>query len=390
MDQSRLNHLSDVIENEIKKGGLSGASVYVEADGKEEFRRHYGSDREKQIYRIFSMTKPITSAAAFILYERGLLDLMAPVSEYLPCFSDSKVLNRYGQLDRAYRAVTVKDLLNMTSGIVYPGTGDAAERTMKKNIEQLVTRRKCGKKITADDIGKAIAQTPLAFQPGSQWRYGASADILGLVIAAIAGCSLGEFMSKELFDPLEMSDTGFSVDSSNQKRIAPFYMFNEEGKPVPISGEKAEELQTSLFLFEADGKPVFESGGAGLYASGKDYIHFMQMLRDGGAYQGHRILGRKTVEFMRQNQLTPEQKKWIGFDSIIGYGYGNLMRSMEDLEQAASNGSVSEFGWDGLPGCYMMIDPEEKLIFLYMQQQLEGANLSLRRRMRQIVYSACE
>lgn len=390
MDQSRLVFLSDVIEGEIGKGRLSGASAYVEADGKERFCKHYGSDCEEQIYRIFSMTKPITSAAALILYERGLLDLMAPVSEYLPYFSDSKVLNRYSQLDQSYRPVTVKDLLNMTSGIVYPNTGDIAERTMKNNIELLTIRKERGEKIVADDIGKAIAQTPLAFQPGTQWRYGASADVLGLVVASIAGCSLENFMKKELFEPLEMNDTGFSVSPSNKKRIAPFYMFNEQGKSVPVSREKMEELQKSLFLCGVDEKPAFESGGGGLYASSKDYIHFMQMLLNGGVYQGYRILSRKTVEFMRRNQLTPEQKRCIRFDSIIGYGYGNLMRVMEDLGQATSNGSINEFGWDGLPGCYMMIDPEEKLIFLYMQQQLEGANLSLRRRMRQIIYSACE
>lgn len=382
MDTKQLEQLSVIFQEEIKKGNLKGCSILVQHKNETKFLHSYGEDQKDSIYRIFSMTKPITAIATMILYERGKLDLFDPVSKYLEGFRNQRVVDASGERP-VQKEVTIQQLLNMTSGIVYPEKLYPAGTIFEEMTREF---RKSNPSPTTIEISNLAGKAPLAFEPGQEWAYGANADVLGGIIEVVSGMSLGEFFRKEIFEPLGMKDTGFYLEDEKSNRLVSMYKKDAENNLVVV----AQEDLPSMYVLLPDVKPSYELGGAGLFSTIEDYSKITAMLLNYGTFQGHRILGRKTVEFMSQNQLTKEQRKSIWFDSMHGYGYGNLMRIMIDQSLAGSNGSLSEYGWDGLPGTYFMVDPKEELTLVYMQQNLHGADLSLRRRMRQIVYGAIE
>lgn len=389
MNIQKLKYLDTLFENEIREGRIGGASLLVEHKGKRVFHNVYGSDKEDSIYKVFSMTKPITTVAAMMLYEQGIIDLYEPVSKYLEGYKNMKVATKDGLVD-AVRPITLKHLLNMTSGLVYPGEDLESDKAMEqvriKLHERAVKAREEGKSLSNLDIINTIGEeVPLQFQPGEGWRYGFSADALAGVIEAITGVPYGEYLKKVIFEPLDMKDTGFYVEESQIHRLAQMYSRVDEEGHLKKADEKAYEW---LNMYAPTKPPYIESGGGGLYSTLEDYSHFVRMLAAGGTYEGKNIIGRKTVEYISMNQLNELQMKWVNFDSIDGYGYGNFMRVMMDPAAAASNGSVGEYGWDGLPGTYFFVDPKEELMFVYMQQIEQGADQSLRRKMRQIIYGA--
>ena len=386
MNQEKLLALNDLFEREIKENRLQGASLLVEHKGEPVFSKVYGGDKEDTIYKIYSMTKPVTTVAVMQLYEKGLLDLYDPVDKYLPGFAHMKVSTAKGLVD-AKSKITIRQLMNMTSGLVYPGENSEPERMMADIQTDLHERAVNGEPFSNLDICNELGKAPLLFQPGEGWHYGISADIAAAVVEVITGIPYGEYLKQAIFEPLEMKDTGFYVQPDQMHRLAVMYSRMDEEGHLRRANEKELEW---LNLYAPDRPPYIESGGGGLYSTMEDYRHFAQMLLNKGEYKGKRILGRKTVDFISKNQLNDGQMKWVDFDSIEGYGYGNFMRVMLNPELAASNGSVGEYGWDGLPGTYFMIDPKEELMLVYMQQIQQGADLRLRRKMRQIVYGALE
>lgn len=386
MNQERLKLLDVLFEREMKEERIKGASLIVEHKGKTVFRNVYGSDRENSIYKVFSMTKPITTAAFMILYERGLVDIFDPVSKYLKGYEHMQVSTTRGLAD-ADRPVTLKHLLNMTSGLVYPGTESEPERIMDDLYRKLHEKAVQGADMSNLDIINALGSVPLLFQPGDAWHYGISADVIAGVVEVVTGVTYGEFLKKEIFEPLEMKDTGFYVKEKEFHRLAQMYSrIDEKGRLL----EADEKAYAWLNMYAPTKPPYIESGGGGLYSTLEDYSHFVQMLAAKGTYHGKRILGRKTVEYISADQLTEEQRKTINFDSIVGYSYGNFMRIMKDPAEAGSNGNVGEYGWDGLPGTYFFVDPREELTLVYMQQIEQGADQELRRKMRQIIYAALD
>lgn len=386
MNQQKLKQLDALFEREINAERIKGASLLVEHKGSLEFRNVYGSDQEDSIYKIYSMTKPITTVAAMILYERGLIDLFDPVSDYLEGFRHMQVATAKGLVE-AKTPITLRQLLNMTSGLVYPGTGSEPERIMEEIRISLHERAVSGEKLSNLDIINALAKAPLLFHPGEGWRYGISADVIGGVVEAVTGLPYGEFLKKEIFEPLEMKDTGFFVEESKIHRLARMYSRTEEQGRLKEADEAALAW---LNLYAPARPPYIESGGGGLYSTLEDYSHFVRMLAAGGSYQGRQIIGRKTIDYISAQQLNDQQMTWIDFGGMDGYGYGNFMRVMLNPAEAGSNGSKGEYGWDGLPGTYFFIDPAENLSFIYMQQIEQGGDHSLRRKMRQIIYSALE
>lgn len=386
MNQEKLLALNDLFAAEIEENRVQGASILIEHKGKEEFRQVYGGDKEDSIYKIYSMTKPITTVAVMQLYEKGLIDLYDPVDKYLPGFAHMKVSTAKGLVD-AKSKITIRQLMNMTSGLVYPGENSEPERIMADIQTDLHERAVNGEPFSNLDICNELAKAPLLFQPGEGWHYGISADIAAAVVEVVTGIPYGEHLKKAIFEPLEMKDTGFYVQPDQLHRLAVMYSRMDQEGHLRRAGEKELEW---LNLYAPDSPPYIESGGGGLYSTMEDYRHFVQMLAGKGGYKGKRILGPKTVEFISKNQLNDLQMKWVDFDSIEGYGYGNFMRVMLHPEMAASNGTVGEYGWDGLPGTYFMVDPKEELMLIYMQQIQQGADLRLRRKMRQIVYGALE
>ena len=388
MNKQKLEYLTPIIEAEIAKEKLKGMSVRLIHHDEIVFDKHYGNDKPGDIYRIFSMTKPITCVAVMILYERGLIHLLDPVSKYIPAFAHQKVVDAHCGLVPAKSEVTIQQCLNMTSGMVYPSPDHAAGRYLQEVSDEIKRRLDAGENISTLEWCEMITGSPLAFQPGEHWFYSISADVLGGIVEVVSGMKYGEFLKKEIFEPLGMVDTGYYADLGDKvSRLATMYTWrNEEGQLK----EADAETMTSFNYFVAVGKTPFEGGGSGLCSTMEDYTHFAKMLLNNGYYNGKQIISRKTIDFMTTNQLTPSQRKDIWFDSALGYTYSNLLRILDDKGEGVTNGSYLEFGWDGLPGNFFMVDPEEDLIMLYFQQIKEGADQSLRRRMRQVVYGAIE
>ncbi|MBO5348116.1 MAG: beta-lactamase family protein [Lachnospiraceae bacterium] len=378
--------IATIINQEIEAGEIAGANIMVLHKGKEIFFDCYGyADKENKcpvkrdtIFRLFSMSKPITAVATMILVERGEIDVRDAVSKYIPAFAGQKVWCD-GKEVPAERDITVWDCLNMTTGIPYPDLSFESGRQMDELFKELIARRENGEVVTTMDYVNRIAQIPLAFQPGERWMYGLSADILGAVIEAVSGKKYSKFLQDEIFLPLGMKDTGFYVPADKEWRFAKNYdMVN--GELVPFTRSHLGEY------YKQD--VAFESGGAGMVSTIEDYSHFTQMLVNGGTYNGVRILGRKTVAYMAQNHLRPEQMGALNWDSNLGCGYGCLMRVLINQSAAGTNGSLGEFGWDGWTGNYMTVDPSEELTILYFIQRCGAGFTPAMRKLRSVIYGS--
>ncbi|MBP3275159.1 MAG: beta-lactamase family protein [Butyrivibrio sp.] len=384
MNIRKLNRLDALVEKQRDKGALLGATLIVEHKGKRVYENTFEPDRPDSIYKIFSMTKPVTAVAAMMLYERGELDLMSKVSDYLPGYKNCKVVSAEG-IKPAQNQITIRDLLNMTSGIVMSGDFGEAERLMSKIYKEARIQRESGILKSNVDICNKLSEAGVAFEPGETFRYGYSADILGGVIEVISGMKLSEFFKKEIFTPLNMEDTDFKIGEGKEFRQAVLFRRDKKGKVVRAE----DDVRRRLEMENPTKDPWWERGGAGLYSTAGDYAHFAQMLLNKGSYHGKELIGRRTMEFMTSPQLTDAQLLTNDFESCIGYNYGNLFRVLTDPAKAASNGSIGEFGWDGLAGTYFFVDPNEELIFIYMQQIAEGLDFSFLRGLKQIIYGAC-
>ncbi|MCC8106802.1 MAG: beta-lactamase family protein [Clostridiales bacterium] len=378
------DYMEEILRQEIKDGGVPGASFAVLYRGETVIRRHinYAPDA---IFRVYSMSKPITAAAAHILWERGKLDWNTSLSYYLPEYEHMNVLTDEGLVPAA-RPIDLIDLLRMTSGIVYPDT-DPAGQKMDELFSRIQREIAMGKQTSTQELCRLIAERPLAFHPGERWRYGLSCDVMGAVIEKVADQPLSEFYEKEIFRPLGMEDTGFYVPKEKQDRFTTLY-------------EVAESMETPLRYKEATGRhlcltecltpPAFESGGAGIVSTLDDYAKFADMLAHYGKGKECQILGRKTVESFEHGQLSEVQKKTIYFDQIRGFTYGNFMRVYDDRTEAACSGNEGEFGWDGWTGPYFMANPKEEFAFVLMLQVGGYYNPQMIRRLRNTAYSIVE
>lgn len=384
-----FSDLDRLFTKEIEAETLKGCAMYVEKDGKPLFNNVYGSDSANSIYKIYSMTKPITAVATMILYERGLLTLQDPVSKYIPAFANATVSTDLGIIP-AKNTLTVQHLLDMTSGIVYPGERTQSEMIMAIKQKEMLEQVASGKKLGTLEICNILATVPLEFEPGTSWKYGASADMLGAIIEVVSGMKFGEFLKKEIFEPLEMTETGFNLQKKDLPRLAKMYSRNL----VTAKCEVPDEQTISwLGLNDVTKLPNIESGGGGLFSTMHDYVNFAKMLVNNGSFVNKngetiQILARKTFDFL----CTPRNSKVLDnspyIENLEGYKYSNLLRIMTNPEEANSNGSVGEFGWDGLPGCYFLVDPKENMILVFFQQIAQGPDRDLRSKFRQIVYAS--
>lgn len=383
--------MDGILEEHVTSDYVKGASALILHKGKEVYygARGYADAEAKRpmkrdtIIRLYSMTKPITAAAVMLLVERGRLDVWDPVSKYLPEFGKQLVIGEGGMLEPARRVSTIKDLMNMTAGIPYPGQAHESGRQMDVIFRKLIARREQGERVDTREYLREIATVPLCFHPGDQWMYGLSADVLVGVIEGITGQSFGEFLRKEIFEPLEMPDTGFYVPLEKKERFARIYEWKEEkGRLEPFERSHIGEYY---------GEDVaYESGGAGLVSTLDDYVHFATMMIQKGQYKGRQLLGSKTVEFMTQNHLTKWQKRTLNWDSVIGHGYGCLMRVLEQPGVAGLNGSIGEYGWDGWAGNYVTMVPNEELVILSFIQRCSSGFNTMVRKQRAVTYGALE
>lgn len=389
MHQLTQERVARAVAKAIEAGEIPGCNLLVLRDGEQVYYHEAGwADaaagrpvRRDSIFRLYSMTKPVTAAAAMILLERGVISLCEPVSRYLPAFGE-QVCWVDGRQMRPAREITLKNLLNMSSGLVYgSGLPDAhpAERAMQALFDELQADLDAGVEHSTAEVARRIAACPLKFTPDSSWQYGTSADVLGAVIEAATGMRFGDFLEQELFAPLAMVDTGFCVRPGQAHRLVTAY---RRGR-APLTPFSANHLAVSNAM---DRRPAFESGGAGLVSTVDDYARFATMLLQGGAYQGRRILQPATVAYMTGGALRPHQQaameSWQGLE---GYTYANLMRVLDRAEQAVSLAQAGEYGWDGWLGCYFANLPGSRLTILLMTQVTDAGTLPVTRKVRNCI-----
>jgi CubicO group peptidase (beta-lactamase class C family) len=376
----RLQRMSDAFRREVDKGTLPGATVMVARRGQIGWFDAIGRQgpaasapmAHDSIFRIFSMTKPIVSIGIMMLIEDGHFILNDPVAKFIPEFSDQKVgVENNGKLDLVpvQRPMTIQDLLRHTSGLTYDHTGNGL-------VQQLYQQSRLrSRKISNAEHATMIAGMPLVCQPGAEWNYSRSTDVLGRIIEVVSGKSLGAFLTERILAPLQMADTAFHTGEENAGRLA-------EAFPTdPWNGDKVQ-------LFNMLEKPVMESGGGGLVSTTMDYARFCQMLLNGGALDGTRIVGRKTLELMASDHLAPGVK----VDSPLmpaghGFGLGFAVRTHQGM--APFPGSLGQFFWSGMAGTFFFIDPAEDLFTVFMMQG-PGQREYIRAVLRDLVYAAVE
>ena len=327
------------------------------------------------IFRLYSQSKPVTAAAAMILADRGLLDLQTELDRYLPGFRNPKVVTADGRIVAAPRAPWVLELLGMTAGLSYPDAdpaGQYAARVFDEDQEQILQ----GGGMDTLTFCNRLGEQPLAFAPGTGWRYSTCADVLGAVIEVITGRRFSRFLQEEIFDPLGMKDTGFWVPPEKQERLVTCWQRTKNGLK-PFSS-------LHLAVGRYDRPPAFESGGAGLVSTLDDYAAFGEMLLGGGVYRGNRILSRAAVEYMTAPQLR-ENIRLQMWDSLGGYNYSCLMRICDQPGACPLFAEAGEYGWDGWLGTYFINLPRENITFLLFQNVTDAGTAPVTRKCRNIL-----
>ena len=324
------------------------------------------------IFRIFSMTKPIVSIGIMQLLEDGHLLLDDPVTKFIPDFSKLRVgIEHNGKLNLVplLRPITVQDLLRHTSGLTTDNTGNSLVQQLYKQANLR------NRKITNADVVKLITELPLICQPGAEWNYSRSTDVLGRIIEVVSGKTLGAFLTTRILAPLRMTETGFSTGEENANRIA---------EPFGVDPRGDEKIQ----LFNPLEQPALESGGGGLVSTTMDYARFCQMLFNGGSLDGERIIGRKTLELMASDHLEGGVK--IGGSLLpVGHGFGLGFAVRRQVGIAPFPSSTGTFFWSGAGGTFFWIDPKEELFAVFMSQ---GPNQRpyTRTLVRNLVYAAID
>lgn len=383
---SKFSDLDKFLQNNLATGP-SGCGCAVAQDGEVLYENYFGyADIDKKtpitadsVYRQFSTTKVSVCTGAMLLFEQGKFLLNDPIYEYFPEWKNTMVAedNPDGTVTirPAKRPIQVRDCFTMSMGIGYGGP-DYTHRTMNSVRDALAAN--VGDYTLRQDI-KAMADVPIRFDPGEHWLYGFGHELVAGLIEVTSGMSVAEFLKKELFEPLEMTHTGYHFFDNMRDNLVTAYQRDENGELVKIDKPMFEDR------LEPDAK--YEAGGAGLFSSVMDYINLTQMLACGGEFKGRQIMGRKTIDLMRANHLTPQQIQDFRFDYVDGYGYGLGVRTYME-EGSVSNTSVGEFGWTGAMGTYIAVDPSERASVVYMHNLSPNQEMYTHHRVRNIAFGA--
>lgn len=406
----RLRRIGRWMQDHVEKERLAGVSVLVQRRGHNVYFDSAGvlTQGEQRpidpdsIFRIYSMTKPITSVAAMMLYEEGRFQLDEPIAKFLPEFENMQVLvggdADQPQLEPARSLITIRQLLTHTSGLTY-------DFMMSSPVDALYRREKitfATGSTSLAEVVERLAQLPLLCQPGSRWNYSVSTDVLGRVVEAISGQPLDQFLAERILGPLGMRDTAFHVPADKLARFASMYASSSELPPPRIGPEPTRvqpDLPGGLKLMDPalDGRfarpPKVLSGGGGLTSTSADYLRFCQMLRNKGELEGVRLLGRKTLEFMTMNHLPGSmadlgQPRFNNAHMGAGLGFGLGFAVVLDPARAQAMGSPGEYYWTGVANTQFWIDPVEDLIVIQMAQLMPSTQVPLRRELRSLVYQA--
>jgi CubicO group peptidase (beta-lactamase class C family) len=400
LSTARLERITEHLErNYIRPGKIAGCQVAVARHGNLAYFRSLGQmDREAArpmaddaIFRIYSMTKPITSVALMSLYERGYFQLNDPVSRFFPAWKGQRVwVSGEGAgmvTEPPARPVSMRDMLCHTGGITYGsalvalGAPDDGHPVDKVYAEAGVRR---GRGETLMEFMDKLARPPLRYQPGERWMYSLSTDVCGALVEKISGQRFDRYLQETIFGPLGMTDTAFHVAEGKAGRFCANYRRNPD-KTLELIDAPA----TSDYLTE----PTFHSGGGGLTSTTADYLRFCEMLRRGGELDGARVLGPRTIEMMRRNHLKDGQDLTQmaigGFSETayegVGFGLGFAMTL-----DSVRNGAIGEgdYYWGGAASTIFWIDPKEDLVVVFMTQLMPSGSFNFRGQLKSIVYSA--
>jgi CubicO group peptidase (beta-lactamase class C family) len=386
----KLEKIGEFFKNEVATGKIPGAIVLIEQHGKPVYHEFFGVRdpatklpmTDDTIFRIFSMTKPITSVAAMILVDQGKLKLDDPIEKYIPSFAKAKVGvekkadngDKTLELVPLKRPVTIQDLMTQSSGITYGFYGDSMVRKAYANAKIY------DGDFTTAEFAERIAQLPLAEQPGTLWDYGHSTDILGRVIEIVSGKSLLQFEKDSLLDPLGMTNTSFYVTDPGKKSLI--------AMPVPNDSDFRVG-----FVGYADVPMKWESGGGGMVTSMADWANFSRMVLAGGKFAGKQYLSPQSFDLMTTDHVGPNSG--IGRDYFyfpgdgFGFGLGFGVRTDPGNAKPPPPGSLGELKWDGASGCYFVIDRKQDMFFVLMEQT-PSERQRIQKAVKQLIYEAME
>jgi len=403
--EHRLDRITEHLQRfYVEPGKISGCQALVARHGQIAYFQSFGlADRERGVqvaddtlFRIYSMTKPITSVALMMLYERGLFQLNDPVHRVLPEWSEPRVWVA-GEGDAmqtvpAERPITFRDLLSHTSGLTYGGglPGVGIEHPVDRVYRQLHVRTWGGQDSASVFLSK-LAKVPLAFHPGTHFMYSLATDVCGALVEVLSGQPFDEYLKKHIFEPLGMHDTAFYVPADKRSRFAACYQ-RQADKPQPVLLDDPEK---SLFLVP----PTFCSGGGGLIGTTRDYLRFCEMLRRGGELDGQRLLAPRTIALMRRNHLRDVRAGkgeatlrdvavgTYAETATAGVGFGLGFASTLDTVEAGSI-SAGDYYWGGAASTIFWIDPHAELVVIFMTQLMPSRSYDFRGQLKNLVYSS--
>ncbi len=394
----RLALADTLIMKFMEKNRLPGGVFLVARKGKIAYYKNFGYRSTKKdnlyqkddIFRIASMTKAVTSVAIMQLFERGLLRLDEPVSNYIPAFKQTEVLNTFNEKDSSYttvpvkRAITIRHLLTHTSGIAY---GDF----LKGKINAVYAKNNMlGVGLSHDqwnteEFINNLAKVPLVFQPGEKYLYGLNVDVLGRVVEVVSGKNLAEYFHDHIFQPLGMKDTYFYLPPEKHHRLVPLYSQSDKG--VTMS---TEDRVVRILNYPKSKDIGHYAGGGGLSSTAMDYAKFIQALVNDGELNGFQLLGRKTIEMMTADQLIDQNNRGTGFSQTPGVTFNLGFQLLTEEARGLSPKSPGTYEWGGYFSTKYFIDPEEDLIFVGMTQILPFQHAHFYDRLTTVIYGAIE
>ena len=375
--------LKDFMDSYLPMLGVPGADIAIYKDHEQVFRYQSGFENMKSrtpvrpdaLYHMYSCTKVATCVAATQLIERGEILATDPVYAYFPEYRNIRIKTKNPdgseRIFLAENTLTIEHLLTMTGGLDYNLNRPGILRVIKET----------GGRAPTLDIVRALAEDPFDFEPGTKYQYSLCLDVIGGLVELVSGMSLGEYMKKNIFDPLGMKNTSFGMTDEKKARLATQYSYD------PIKGGAYEiPVDQNPYAFG----PEYESGGAGLISCVDDQVLFADALANYGVGRtGNRILSKAGVELMSANHLNPEVLKTLDMAQARGYGYGYGVRANMDPVAGGNLSPVGEFGWDGAKGSYLSADPKNRLAFFYAEH-MGGLHPVTLPRLRNVVYSCME
>jgi CubicO group peptidase (beta-lactamase class C family) len=416
LDANDKNKISEHFNAYVDNGSLPNVSILIKKDNKEIYRHHHGfadieseiSVSDKTVYRIYSMTKPVTGVAIMQLVENGQLRLNDKVSKYIPAFKNTKVINLEFQdyVVKPKREITIRDLLTHTSGLTYSwaGEGPVNQIYRKYNIRPYYFGALDAElnKFPGNtcQFAAAAASAPLLHNPGEKWSYGINMDVLGCVVEVISEMTFADYLQKNIFDPLGLKSIGFSVNPQDKDSFTTLYTsgaFSRDGEVVAPSGLNQAELMYSAELRPIDNfdnspyltnsSKLFD-GGSGLVSNIDDYSKFAEMLLNGGVLNGVRILSEASVDLMSRNHLSEEILSDGAAFGLNGIGFGLTLGNVMDPGVAGTYSAEGEFFWGGAASTIFWVDRKNNVTATMMTQYMPSDKYPLREELKTLLYSS--